>query len=184
MGRMDRIDVAQAGCHTSSSMIAACSRKRSSSQEAEMAISSSPARYSIAIITAHWTILVLIAVAYLSGELGEDLPKGSGTRELADQLHVAAGLIVLPLAAASVLAVLSSHYPAIIPPPPRWQTIAARTVHVALLVFMIAMPVTGWLLLNAEGEPVAVLGIELPTLLAPDKETAESMEEAPPSVIS
>jgi cytochrome b561 len=54
---------------------------------------------------------------------------------------------------------------------------AARLVHLALIVFMIAMPILGWLILSAEGDPIPFWGFELPALTGPDKAFAEQMEE-------
>jgi cytochrome b561 len=42
---------------------------------------------------------------------------------------------------------------------------------------MIAMPILGWLILSAEGDPIPFWGLELPPLTAPDKEFAEQLEE-------
>lgn len=50
-------------------------------------------------------------------------------------------------------------------------------MHLALYVFMLAMPLLGWLLLSAEGEPVPFFGLELPALVGPDPALADSVEE-------
>ena len=42
---------------------------------------------------------------------------------------------------------------------------------------MIGMPIGGWLILSAEGDPVPFFGLELPALVSPDKALAEQIEE-------
>jgi cytochrome b561 len=54
---------------------------------------------------------------------------------------------------------------------------AARLIHIALLAFMIAMPILGWLILSGEGDPIPFWGLQLPALTGPDKALAEQAEE-------
>jgi superoxide oxidase len=134
-------------------------------------------RYTSPVIALHWLIFLLIVISYASIELREFFPKGSAPREAMKSLHFMIGLTVLALAVARIAARFLSPTPRILPPPPHWQEIAARLVHLALLVFMIAMPVLGWLILSAEGDPIPFWGLELPPLIAPDKALAEQVEE-------
>jgi cytochrome b561 len=134
-------------------------------------------RYAAPVIALHWLIFLLIVISYASIELREFFPKGSAPREAMKSLHFMIGLTVLALAVARIAARFLSPTPRILPPPPHWQEIAARLVHLALLVFMIAMPVLGWLILSAEGDPIPFWGLELPPLIAPDKALAEQVEE-------
>jgi cytochrome b561 len=39
------------------------------------------------------------------------------------------------------------------------------------------MPVAGWMILSAEGKPIPFWGLELPGLIAENKETGEFIEE-------
>ena len=41
----------------------------------------------------------------------------------------------------------------------------------------LSVPLGGWLILSAEGDPVPFFGLTLPPLVAPDKELAETIEE-------
>lgn len=134
-------------------------------------------RYAAPVIALHWLIFLLIVISYASIELREFFPKGSAPREAMKSLHFMIGLTVLALVVARIAARFLSPTPRILPPPPHWQEIAARLVHLALLVFMIAMPVLGWLILSAEGDPIPFWGLELPPLIAPDKALAEQVEE-------
>jgi cytochrome b561 len=54
---------------------------------------------------------------------------------------------------------------------PLWQKFGAHAVHWALYFFMIAMPITGWLLTSASGLAPSFFGLfVLPTLIAPHDE--------------
>ena len=53
----------------------------------------------------------------------------------------------------------------------------ARATHFALYVFMIGMPVAGWLILSAEGETIPFFGLELPALAGKNEQFAEQVEE-------
>ncbi len=142
-------------------------------------MTSSPAsdRYATPVIALHWLIFLLIVVSYASIELREFFPKGSAPREAMKSLHFMIGLTVLALVVARIAARFLSSTPKILPTPPHWQEIAARLVHLALVGFMVAMPVLGWLILSAEGDPIPFWGLELPPLTSPDKTLAEQVEE-------
>jgi cytochrome b561 len=58
-----------------------------------------------------------------------------------------------------------------------WQHRLAVAMHLALYVFMVAMPLLGWLLLSAEGKPVPFFGLQLPALVGSDPALAGSVEE-------
>ncbi len=142
-----------------------------------MTTSTASDRYATPVIALHWLIFLLIVVSYASIELREFFPKGSAPREAMKSVHFMIGLTVLALVAARIAARFLSPTPKILPPPPHWQEIAARLVHLALFAFMIAMPILGWLILSAEGDPIPFWGLELPPLIAPDKDFAEQLEE-------
>jgi len=53
--------------------------------------------------------------------------------------------------------------------------LAAGTTHMALYVLLLAQPLLGWALSNAEGKPVHFFGITLPALVASDDDLADSL---------
>ena len=67
--------------------------------------------------------------------------------------------------------------PRIEPAPPAWQHALATVVHWVLYLFMIGMPLGGWLMLSAAGKPIPYFGLELPSLVAPDKALATQVKE-------
>lgn len=134
-------------------------------------------RYVSAAIWLHWIMFLLIAAAFATIELRELFPKGSDPRETMKALHFMLGLSVLLLVALRLYTRISNKVPPIEPAPPGWQKLAAIVVHSALYVWMVAMPILGWLILSGEAKPVPFFGLELPPLIAPDKDFAHTMEE-------
>jgi cytochrome b561 len=64
-----------------------------------------------------------------------------------------------------------------VPPLVNWQHKLAILTHVALLAFMLVMPVIGWVLLSAEGHDVMFFGLQLPALASADRAFAASVAE-------
>ncbi|HWU84063.1 MAG TPA: cytochrome b/b6 domain-containing protein, partial [Rhodocyclaceae bacterium] len=73
--------------------------------------------------------------------------------------------------------------PLITPRPPQWQERVARWTHRGLYLFLLLMPVLGWLIFSAKGAavPLPLSGFELPPLPLPalltGKEVAHSFKE-------
>ena len=55
-------------------------------------------------------------------------------------------------------------------------TLGLTVMHLALYALMIAMPLAGWLILSAEGDPVPFFGLRVPALAGPDAALAERVE--------
>lgn len=136
-----------------------------------------PTRYSRLSIALHWFMFLLIAATYACMELREFFPRGSDPREAMKAWHYMLGLSVLILVVLRIAARFLSRAPSIIPTPPAWQQWSAKIVHLGLYLLMIGMPLAGWLILSAEGDPIPFFGLELPPLAAPDKGLAEWVED-------
>ncbi len=134
-------------------------------------------RYGTTTIALHWIMLLLIAAVYAAIELRVVFERGSEPREFIKALHFMLGLSVLILVAVRIAARFAGNTPPITPRPPVWQTGLAHMMHAALYVFMIGMPIAGWLALSAAGDPIPFFGLEVPPLVAPDKAFAEWIEE-------
>lgn len=121
-------------------------------------------------------LLLLIAV-YATIELREIFPKGSDPRKAMKLWHFMLGLSVLAFAIVRVLVRLRQSAPAIIPSPPAWQELLAKIMHIALYGLMLGMPLAGWMILSGEAQVIPFFGLELPPLISPNKELAESIED-------
>lgn len=137
----------------------------------------SPDRYSFASIVLHWLMLALIVGVYAAIEFREFFPKGSEPREALKTWHFMLGLSVLGLVWLRIAARLVWNPPRPLVDEPEWRQIAARLVHFALYVFMIGMPILGWLILSAEGKAIPFFGVGLPALVEASKPLAEQIEE-------
>ena len=134
-------------------------------------------RYSTASIVLHWLMFLLIVGAYAAIELREFFPRGSEPREALKVWHFMLGLSVLGLVWLRLVARLVWAPPHSMPDEPVLRQALARTVHIALYVFMIGMPIAGWLILSAEGKAIPFFGLELPALAARNEQLAEQTEE-------
>lgn len=135
------------------------------------------ARFPIPLILLHWLMLALIAIAYATMELRGYFPRGSGAREAMKAWHYAIGLTVFGLVWLRLVFRLALGAPEAEALAPRWARLAGAAVHGVLYLLMIALPLVGWLLLGAEGNAVALLGIELPSLVGQDEALADRLGE-------
>ena len=137
----------------------------------------STARFSALTITLHWFMFVLIVAVYACKELRSFFPKGSEIRDIMLQGHFMLGVTVLLFVVIRLIARFSQPYPPIIPSPNPIQDKLAKVMLLALYVFMIAMPILGYLTLNAMGKAVPFFGMELPIMIEKDKQLAHTLGE-------
>ena len=135
------------------------------------------ARYSVASIILHWLMLLLIIGVYAAIEFREFYPRGSEPREALKMWHFMLGMSVLGLVWLRIAARLIWPARLSVPDEPAWRRGLASATHFALYVFMIAMPIAGWLVISAEGESIQAFGIELPALVGKNEQFAEQTEE-------
>jgi cytochrome b561 len=134
-------------------------------------------RYGSVSIGLHWLMLVLLIAVYACINLIDLYPKGSDPREALKTWHFMLGLTVLLLVVVRLLIRWSGPTPLVVPEMPTWQKRLAGLIHAALYVFMIGMPILGWLVLSASGKPIPFFGIQLPALLAQNKDLASQLKE-------
>lgn len=142
-----------------------------------------PARYNRLLIALHWATFVLIALAYALSELREAF-EHTAAEAVVQRWHASLGLTVLGLAALRLAVRAVSKTPAIEPPPPRWQAAAAAVVHAALYGLMLALPLTGWLMTNADGATAAWFGMPLPRLVGPSERLEDFAEDVHEAIAS
>lgn len=134
-------------------------------------------RYPTSAVMLHWLVLLLVVAAYACILLRVNFERGSDIREALKAWHFMLGLSVL--AATLLRAGLRAFVwkaPPITPPPPRflhWLSVAA---HLAIYLWLVAMPIAGWTVLSAEGDPIPFLGLELPPLTGVNEPLAKQVE--------
>ena len=102
-----------------------------------------PARYTRTAAILHWLIALLMVLNILLGVGANHVPDG-WVRPMIDS-HKSIGLTVLGLAVLRLLWRLSHPAPKLPETYARWERLTAHGVHVALYVWIFALPITGWL---------------------------------------
>lgn len=138
-------------------------------------MAATPFRYPPAVRFIHWLSVLLVLVAYLTGESAEALEEGGGGGA---SWHVLAGLGLLLLFVPRLLARLWVRGPR--PPAAAAERVMTAAVHVALLLFVVVQPSLGVLTVWAEGHALAVpfTSLQLPPLLALGDGWEDALEEA------
>lgn len=134
-------------------------------------------RYGSLLISLHWLMLLLIAAVYACIELRELFPKGSDPREALKAWHFMLGMTVFALVWLRLVTRLLGPNPPIVPALAAWQKVSSTLMHAALYALMIGMPLLGWLVLSAAGKPIPFFGLELPPLIAENKDLAKQFKE-------
>lgn len=134
-------------------------------------------RYRPGLIAMHWLTLVLLVAVYMAIEFRVFYPRGSAIREGLKTLHFTLGLAVFALVWVRLILRLTGRVPPIVPQPPRWQLRVAHVVEYAIYVFMMAMPLLGWMTLSAEGQPISLFGLPLPALIGANAGLAGQFKE-------
>ena len=119
----------------------------------------------------HWLLAALLIAVLALGLVVEDMAKGP-VRAATMNWHQSLGFLVLVLVALRLLWRLVNPVP-----PPAGGALASRLatwMHWGLYALMIAQPLSGWLLIQAEGHELALFGrLPLPVLVT----ESESLEE-------
>jgi superoxide oxidase len=137
----------------------------------------SAVRYGSFSIGLHWLMLIVFIGVYASVNLHELFPKDSDPRKALMTWHFMLGILVFVLVWLRLAARFSGPTPFIKPAIPHLQEVSAKLLHLALYVLMIGMPLAGWLLLSAAGKPIPFFGLQLPPLIAENKELASQIKE-------
>jgi cytochrome b561 len=128
-----------------------------------MTLKSDANRWGVGARTLHWLMAVLIIGLGLVGLYMADLPNSPQKIKIY-ALHKSTGLTVLALLLLRVAWRMADRRPDEVPMP-RWQTLAARGVHVLLYVLMLVLPISGWMYNSASGYPLQWFGLfNLPSL--------------------
>ena len=142
-----------------------------------MQIRNSSEGYGSVAMALHWAVVVLVISAWLIGQFGDALPRGS-QREMGEFAHIFLGLSILALVAARMAWRLND------PPPPeepalgRWSELAARAMHYLLYALLVAAPLIGIVVQFARGHALPVFGLfEIASPWAADRNFAHSVKE-------
>ena len=115
-------------------------------------------------IANHWVIAILIIAMIALGLYLEDMPRSPEKRFLVG-LHQSFGILALVLGLFRVQWRLRSGMPDQAATLPAWKEVASIRTHRLLLLFVIAMPISGYLWEAGEGHAPSFFGLfSLPAL--------------------
>lgn len=134
-------------------------------------------KYGLISISFHWIMFLLIVSVYACIELRELYPKGSDPRNALKTWHFMLGLSVFVLVWLRLIARSLQLTPTSHDNMKEWQHFLARAMHYLLYIFMVSMPIMGWLILSAEGKIIPFYGLSLPSLIVENHDLAELIEE-------
>lgn len=132
-------------------------------------------RHHRAIIALHWGTLALIVVGVVAILIREIIDDDS-LRQLLLGFHRGVGALLLVVVCVRIP--IRMLVPTPITEVDRRLRLLSTLVHFAIYGLLLAIPVLGWLLTNAHGQPVAIAGlVPLPTLMTKDRDLADVLAE-------
>jgi cytochrome b561 len=134
-----------------------------------------PPRHPAKLMLLHWlTVLCLLLAATLI--LTRDQVAGRALRMWLLEGHRNVGLCVLALFFARVALRFRPRHLIPADRAPRLLGWLATLNHLALYALLLAQPLLGWALSDAQGKPVHLLGAKLPALVMPDEDLADALQ--------
>jgi cytochrome b561 len=135
------------------------------------------AKWSAPIRILHW-LLALLIIGNLAGALiAETLPEEAEHQLMG--FHMATGILILLLVVARLIVRLTGDSP---PPLANWSALQRHAIsigHGLLYLLMLAVPLSGYLMVSLEGHSVDFFGLlEIPAMMAENEAIAEPVEEA------
>lgn len=134
-------------------------------------------RYDLGFQILHWAMALVILTAWAVAIVMGDMPRGPDKVQMI-LFHKSLGVTVIALLLLRIVWRAASPPPAPSVQGGPWLHRAAAAGHLALYALMLAVPVVGVALSQAEGRAVTAWGlVTLPTLLGENKELAHTLEE-------
>ncbi|WP_075180410.1 cytochrome b [Pantoea sp. 1.19] len=132
-------------------------------------------KYARSQILIHWAVVLLVVLAWAAIELRGFIPKGLPLRAEMKTLHFTFGSGVLVLMLLRVGLRLRHRAPAILPAPPRWQTLLAHAAHGCLYLMLIGLPLLGLTSLWAGQVSWSLCGMTMPVSAVPRPDVQEQL---------
>ena len=122
-------------------------------------------RYGFVAASLHWIIVATIIAQYFLAEAAEEQGDGPAGVFSAASIHNSLGIAVLALAVLRILWRVVELPPSAPATMKRYEIALARTVHVAFYFLLFAIPLSGWALATADGQPLSFFGLfDIPQL--------------------
>jgi cytochrome b561 len=95
------------------------------------------------------------------------------------QLHKPLGIAILLLVIVRLVVRFTTRTPPLPADLPGWQALAAKASHVLLYALMLVLPLLGWSMISAAGDPVMLSeSLRLPSILPADAQTFALLRKA------
>ncbi|GAB4222914.1 MAG: cytochrome b [Gammaproteobacteria bacterium] len=126
----------------------------------------------------HWLVFLLVVTMFIIAYVMDELPDSPLKGQMYG-LHKSIGLTVLGVMILRLLWKLSNVRVADIPGTRWWERVAERSVHFALYLLLIAMPLSGWIMSTAAGRAPNFFGLGVVPLpgIAHDRDFAHQVAE-------
>lgn len=115
----------------------------------------------------HWLMAVMIiAMLFIGAGMVASV---SARHEWLIHLHKPLGIAILALVLVRLVVRFSTRQPPLPADIPLWQVLAAKASHVVLYGLMLVLPLLGWAMISAAGDPVMLSSsLRLPALVGAD----------------
>ncbi|MGY2197042.1 cytochrome b [Pseudomonas gingeri] len=125
----------------------------------------------------HWLMaLMILAMLFIGAGMVASV---SARHEWLIHLHKPLGIAILALVIVRLVVRFSTRQPPLPEDLPGWQVLAAKLSHVLLYALMLVLPLLGWAMISAAGDPVMLSSsIELPSLLSANATTFAFLRKA------
>jgi cytochrome b561 len=112
----------------------------------------------------HWLMaLMIIAMLFIGAGMVTSV---SERHEWLLHLHKPLGIAILLLVLVRLFVRFSTRQPRLPADLPAWQVLAAKASHVLLYALMVILPLLGWAMISAAGDPVLLSAtLQLPSIL-------------------
>ncbi|MCK9797654.1 cytochrome b [Pseudomonas sp. MAFF 302030] len=112
----------------------------------------------------HWLMaLMIIAMLFIGAGMVTSV---SERHEWLLHLHKPLGIAILLLVMVRLFVRFSTRQPPLPADLPAWQVLAAKASHVLLYALMVILPLLGWAMISAAGDPVLLSAtLQLPSIL-------------------
>jgi cytochrome b561 len=125
----------------------------------------------------HWLMAVMvIAMLFVGAGMVASV---SERHEWLLNLHKPLGIAILLLVVVRLVVRMSTQTPPLPADLPVWQALAAKLSHYLLYALMLAMPLIGWAMISAAGDPVMLsTSLRLPSIVAANADTFAFLRKA------
>ena len=120
-------------------------------------------RYSRAAMALHWIIAALLLTQIgLGWYMNEVLPDHTPAQEQVEGLHISLGLLTLIFILARIVIRIIHRPPPLPPEMAGWEKALAQTSHALFYLLMLALPLSGWMMVSGHPGPISFFGLGFP----------------------